>query len=167
MLSLTKRTATLSQKTRIQLPKLCQSKLIRLYVQLRGNAMEHNGVFAGQNRKLETHGYIFFFPQGAQQLLARKSTKPPQNGNGCYFCPSPPPLGTTLHRPASETALPFSARAPGRPAAAATSPAPGLLRSPIPAHSVAGGRAGPRANLRGRPAMGAELRCAQLSWEPT
>lgn len=54
----TRRTATLSWKTRTQLPKLCQSLLIRSYAQLQGNAMEHNGLFAGQNRKLETHGSI-------------------------------------------------------------------------------------------------------------
>lgn len=96
--------------------------------------------------------FIFFFPQGAQQLLARKSTKPPQKGNGSYFFPSPPPLGTTLHRPASDTAL-------GSP--------PGLpLPHPHPHPRALRARAGPRANLGGelRPAEpGTDLTRAELS----
>lgn len=69
LMCLTKRRiATLPWKTRIRLPKISKSQLIRSFLQLQGSVTQCNGVFAGQNGKLEMHYYILC--QGAQQLPA-------------------------------------------------------------------------------------------------
>lgn len=87
---ITKRIAILSRKTRIQLPKLCQSQLIRLYVQLQGNAMEHNGLFAGQKRKLETPGYIFFSREHSNSCLATAPNHPKTGTTVIFVLPCLP-----------------------------------------------------------------------------
>lgn len=74
-----RRMATLSWKTRIRLPTISKSQLMRLFLRLQGNVTQCNGAFVGQNRKPEMHDYIL--RQGAQQLLACKGKKKPTHKN--------------------------------------------------------------------------------------
>lgn len=78
MLCLTKRTATLSQKTRIQLANLCQSQLIRLYVQPRGNAMEHNGYLPARTENLKRMATFFFSPESTAAAGSQKHQNTPK-----------------------------------------------------------------------------------------
>lgn len=160
MLCLTKRTATLSQKTRIQLANLCQSQLIRLYVQPRGNAMEHNGYLPARTENLKRMA-TFFFPREHSSCWLAKAPKHPKTGAAVIFALLQLPWEPLCTAPRPK---PLS-RSPPEPRGrrdAATPPPPGLMRCPIPAYLGAG--RGPAQTCAGpREGRGAELRRAQPS----
>lgn len=160
MLCLTKRTATLSQKTRIQLANLCQSQLIRLYVQPRGNAMEHNGYLPARTENLKRMA-TFFFPREHSSCWLAKAPKHPKTGAAVIFALLQLPWEPLCTAPRPK---PLS-RSPPEPRGRRDTATP--RADTLPHSRVLGGRAGPRANLRGRPARGGEQSCAELSRAPT
>lgn len=108
--------------------------------------MEHNGLFAGQNRKLETQGYLLFPGSTAGPGSQKHQTTPKRERLLFFALPRLPwePLYTTRVRNRAPVLIPSLRRAV---------PPPRLMRSPLPRAPAA--RAGPAQTCATR---GGELR---------